>query len=184
MSVYNISATEVTDGAFNYCSSLAWFSSDTVTAITGYAPFSYCRSLSVFDAPNLKVIGDGDIFRECVALSSIDLHNVTEMKAGYVFAECSNLTSLQLDNVLSIGEYVFRDSYIRDLTLSSGLMHMHYGAFNSQDTAYDYDVGEYATGWHNDVPDLTAVHIHNKSLDDIYNGISRVSDSYYSKYDI
>lgn len=101
-----------------------------------------------------------------------------------MFAECSSLTSLQLDRALSIGAYVFRNSCIRDLTLPSSLVYMHYSAFNSQDTAYDHVVGTYAIRWHNDVPDLTAVHIHDKSLSDIYSSISRISYDGESKYDI
>jgi len=84
---------------------------------------------------------------------------------GQIFAECSNLTSIELYNVISIGQSVFVDSCFKDISLPSSLTYMDYSAFNWQDNQYDYNTGKYEYTWQNNVPDLTAVRIHNKSLD-------------------
>ena len=102
------SITNISGGAFSYCSSLTSITiPDSVTSI-GSSAFNYCSSLTSVTIPESVTSIGYAIFEECSSLASITIPDSVTSIGDFFFYRCSSLTSITIpDSVTSIGKNAF-----------------------------------------------------------------------------
>ena len=102
------SVTEIGDGAFSYCTSLASITIPNGVTSIGWYAFSDCTSLTSITIPNGVTSIGWYAFSGCTSLTNVVIPDgVTEID-GYAFSGCTSLTSVVIpDGVTFIGESAF-----------------------------------------------------------------------------
>ena len=102
------SVTSIGNGVFSRCTGLTSITiPESVTSIDWHA-FYDCSSLTSITIPNsVTSIGSG-VFNECTSLTSITIPNSVTSIGHSAFSRCTGLTSITIPNsVTSIGNYAF-----------------------------------------------------------------------------
>ena len=145
--------TSVGGNAFSGCSGItslsfycpnvgSWFAGNSsvkeviigegVTSIGNYA-FNMCNGIENISISN-SVTSIGDFaFKGCTGLTSITIPNSVTSIGGSAFYDCSGLTSVSIGNsVTSIKNYAFYNTYLKSVTIGSGVLSI-------EDKTFSYD---------------------------------------------
>ena len=103
------SATEISDGAFGFCSALTNITWPTQPFTIDYQAFQYCTGLTTLNFPNTLRTIDGWAFKNCTGLTTITLQNGVELVDQYAFNNCDNVVSVTCyDPDVTFGTSVFK----------------------------------------------------------------------------
>ena len=100
--------TRITQGAFQYCRSLAAVSLPVCSYVGSYA-FQYCRSLTAVSLPACTTVGSF-AFYNCISLTTVSLPACTTV-GGYAFQDCSALATVSLPVCTSVSGSAFQRCY-------------------------------------------------------------------------
>ena len=125
------SVTEIGDGAFSYCTSLASITiPDGVTSIGAYAFF--CTSLTSVVIPDGVTSIDESAFFDCTSLASITIPDSVTSIGYRAFYGCTSLTSITIPNgVTSIGTSAFSGcTSLTSITIPDSVTSIGWHAFS------------------------------------------------------
>lgn len=129
--------TEVTDEAFNGCSSLTEIVLPSTVKTIGRLAFKGCKALKSVNVPAGVTAIEEETFRSCSALAGIDLPGVTQI-GEYALAFCTSLVSVGLhEGLTKISQYAFNNcTAMSEITFPSTLTTVGQYAFDGCTAAF------------------------------------------------
>jgi len=119
---------KIDNRAFGACSNLSSISLPGSLKIIDYGAFWDCTSLTNVSIPNsVTSIGDYS-FNNCSSLTTISIPSSVNNIGEHAFADCAGLTDLYCSASV-IGKYAFQNCNLSNITLSSDVQRIEYGAF-------------------------------------------------------
>lgn len=129
--------TEVTNEAFNGCSSLTEIVLPSTVKTIGKLAFKGCKALKSVNVPAGVTAIEDETFRSCSALAAIDLPGVTQI-GEYAFSGCTALASVGLhEGLTKISQYAFNNcAALSEITFPSTLTTVGQYAFDGCTAAF------------------------------------------------